>query len=152
MAATMDNFAFSDEKGNLIGVRTDTVTDSNWYLCQSWGEPPNDTICMAWEEVPGPPADSIFVDTILVGRLDTTKVALDDGSLTILSGLCGDVNNNGTVNILDVTYLINYLYKGGPPPPIPYLADCNGKVGLNILDVTYLVNYLYKGGPPPDCW
>jgi len=30
------------------------------------------------------------------------------------AGNCGDVDNSGTINILDVTYLINYLYKTGP--------------------------------------
>ncbi|PKK82170.1 MAG: hypothetical protein CVT49_15085 [candidate division Zixibacteria bacterium HGW-Zixibacteria-1] len=32
------------------------------------------------------------------------------------AGDCGDVNNSGSINILDVTYLINYIYKGGPAP------------------------------------
>jgi len=63
----------------------------------------------------------------------------------------GDADGNGAHNILDITYIINYLYKGGPPP-IPYPlcsgdADCN--CSLNILDATYLIKYLYKGGPPP---
>jgi uncharacterized protein (TIGR02145 family) len=34
----------------------------------------------------------------------------------IFAGNCGDVNNNGPVNILDITYLINYVYRGGPEP------------------------------------
>ncbi len=29
---------------------------------------------------------------------------------------CGDVNNSGTLNILDVSYIINFLYKDGPSP------------------------------------
>jgi hypothetical protein len=63
----------------------------------------------------------------------------------------GDANNTGTHNILDCTYLISYLYKGGPAP-VPYevcSGDANKTCGINILDVTYLINYLYKGGPPP---
>lgn len=62
----------------------------------------------------------------------------------------GDANNDGTINQLDITYIIDYLYKGGPPPePDPLMgdADCNGIVVL--LDVTYLISYLYKGGPEP---
>jgi hypothetical protein len=65
--------------------------------------------------------------------------------------LPGDANNTGTHNILDCTYLISYLYKGGPPP-IPYAlcsGDANCSCTINILDVTYLINYLYKGGLPP---
>jgi hypothetical protein len=63
----------------------------------------------------------------------------------------GNADGEGSHNILDVTHIINYLYKEGPAP-IPYEAcsgdaDCNCIV--NILDVTYLINYLYKEGPEP---
>jgi len=60
----------------------------------------------------------------------------------------GDANGDGAINILDATYLINYLYRDGPPPD-PYAGDINGDGSINILDVTYLINYLYKDGPPP---
>nr|MBN2276935.1 fibronectin type III domain-containing protein [candidate division Zixibacteria bacterium] len=30
--------------------------------------------------------------------------------------ICGDINNDNGLNILDVTYFIYYLYKSGPPP------------------------------------
>ena len=63
----------------------------------------------------------------------------------------GDSNNNGAVNILDVTYTISYLYKGGAAPPCPAEADANGNCAVNILDVTYTISYLYKGGPAPKC-
>ncbi|MFH2037029.1 MAG: hypothetical protein ABIJ45_11545 [Candidatus Zixiibacteriota bacterium] len=67
---------------------------------------------------------------------------------------CGDANNNAVLNILDITYLIAYLYKSGPAP-IPYncVGDPNGSANVNILDITYLIAYLYKSGPPPvtDC-
>jgi len=29
---------------------------------------------------------------------------------------CGDANGDSNVNILDITYLIGYLYMGGPAP------------------------------------
>jgi hypothetical protein len=63
----------------------------------------------------------------------------------------GDANNNGTVNIQDITYLINYLYKGGPQPPCLEEGDANGSGLTNIQDITYLINFLYKGGPAPKC-
>ena len=65
--------------------------------------------------------------------------------------LPGDATGNDIINILDITRLINYLYKGGPPP-IPYgtcSGDPNANCIVNILDITYLINFLYKGGPPP---
>jgi hypothetical protein len=63
----------------------------------------------------------------------------------------GDPNNNTVINILDITYLINFVYKGGPAP-IPYAlcsGDPNGNCVINILDITYLINFVYKGGPAP---
>jgi hypothetical protein len=63
----------------------------------------------------------------------------------------GDANGNTIINILDVAYLINYVYKGGPAPT-PYAlcsGDPNCNCVTNILDITYLIGYLYKGGPPP---
>ena len=65
--------------------------------------------------------------------------------------ICGDVNNSASVNILDVTALISYLYKGGTAPDPEASGDVNNSGSLNILDVTYLISYLYKGGPAPDC-
>jgi hypothetical protein len=66
-------------------------------------------------------------------------------------GLCGDINFSGTVNILDITQMINCLYKGGvcPNPMAPFDVDGNGL--NNISDITYLINFLYKGGPTPTC-
>ena len=65
--------------------------------------------------------------------------------------ICGDANDDDAVNILDITHLINYLYKGGPPPVPPEAADINSDSAVNILDITYLINYLYEGGPEPNC-
>ena len=61
----------------------------------------------------------------------------------------GDPNGNEAINLLDITFLINYLYKGGPPPIPEAAGDANCNGATNILDVTYLINYLYKGGNPP---
>jgi hypothetical protein len=63
----------------------------------------------------------------------------------------GEVDETPPVNILDVVYIINYLYKNGPNPQ-PYEicnsdADCD--CSTNILDVVFLINFLYKNGPSP---
>lgn len=62
--------------------------------------------------------------------------------------LMGDYDNSGYINILDVVYLINYIYKEGPAP-IPLIsADINCSGTIDILDVVYLINFIYKDGPP----
>jgi hypothetical protein len=63
----------------------------------------------------------------------------------------GNANGDAGVNILDITYLIGYLYKGGPAPSCMYNGDPNASCSINILDVTSLINYLYKSGSAPVC-
>jgi hypothetical protein len=69
----------------------------------------------------------------------------------ICSFTCGDANNDDTVNILDITFLIAYLYQGGDAPESEWAADPNGDGAINILDINYLIAYLYMGGPEPVC-
>lgn len=63
----------------------------------------------------------------------------------------GNANGAGIINILDATYLISNLYKGGAvPAPYPKCSgDANCNCIVNILDVTYLISFLYKGGSAP---
>ncbi len=64
---------------------------------------------------------------------------------------CGDANADGVIDVGDLVYLINYLFKSGPLPK-PYQAgdaNCSGTVDIG--DVVYIINYLFKGGPPPTC-
>ncbi|MEW6499122.1 MAG: dockerin type I domain-containing protein, partial [Cyanobacteriota bacterium] len=57
----------------------------------------------------------------------------------------GDPNADFTVNVTDVIYLVNYFFKGGPPPiPGLFAADVNCDDLRNVTDVIYLVNYLFK--------
>ena len=67
------------------------------------------------------------------------------------SEICGDVNNDDQLTVSDVVYLINYLFKGGPPPNPVLIGDANGDDEVTISDVVYLINYLFKSGPPPVC-
>jgi hypothetical protein len=95
----------------------------------------------------------------------------------------GDVNASDTLDlptldVSDLVYLINYLYKGGPAP-LPFAdqgdVDAKGPFGaypcdkldincpkenVDLSDLIYLLNYIYRGGPPPldrvrfieQCW
>lgn len=64
---------------------------------------------------------------------------------------CGDINKDGRITASDVIYLINFLFKSGPPPDPLHNADVNGDGHINVTDAVYLINYLFKGGPPPAC-
>lgn len=64
---------------------------------------------------------------------------------------CGDINKDGVISILDVVSLINYKYKGGPPPSPLAIGDVNQSGEIDILDVISIINFKYKDGPPLDC-
>jgi hypothetical protein len=56
------------------------------------------------------------------------------------------VNGDGSVNISDVTALIDLLLGGGTISNPA--ADCNQDNGINISDVTALIDYLLAGNWP----
>jgi len=56
-----------------------------------------------------------------------------------------------TVGINDAVFLIDYIYRMGPPPD-PYLdgdANCDGEI--NVVDPIYIINHIFHGGPPICC-
>jgi subtilisin family serine protease len=61
----------------------------------------------------------------------------------------GDVNGSGQITSSDIIYLINYLFKSGPPPVTLNAADADGSCAIAAADVIYLVNYVFKGAAPP---
>jgi len=95
------------------------------------------------------------------GMVDLATTNGDANAVGVLwnyvDGICGDFNDppggDGGVNIADLTFLVAYLFSGGPSPDPLCLADVNCDCGVNIADLTYLVAYMFRGGPPPcpDC-
>ncbi len=68
----------------------------------------------------------------------------------------GIIMPGGPVDVADVTYLVDYLFNGGAPPPCEIEGNVDGVIGpggpIDIADLTYLVAYLFSGGPePPSC-
>ena len=86
------------------------------------------------------------------GELDTTKVTITDGSLTVLVPICGDIDgSDGNPNVADLTYFVEYLFFEEPPPPVIEMANVDGDDGINVADLIYLVDFLFFSGPAPDC-
>jgi serine protease len=70
------------------------------------------------------------------------------GLITVCS-VRGDVNQSGTINVVDLSYLVQFLFQGGPSPVPLTSGDVNCSGGTNVVDLVYLVNRLFSGGPPP---
>jgi Dockerin type I domain len=72
-------------------------------------------------------------------------------------GLLGNVDGSASdnINIVDVTFLVNFLFAGGPPPPCIKEANLSGDVGnnINIVDLTKFVGFMFGGlGNVPNCY
>jgi len=97
-----------------------------------------------------------------VARVEDAVGATDEKPLTLIvvpSYICGDIDGitgpGGPIDVADLTYLVAYLFQGGPPPPVIAAANVDGIVGpggpVDVADLTYLVAYLFQGGPEPVC-
>jgi aminopeptidase N len=60
-----------------------------------------------------------------------------------------DIVYDGVLNLVDIMYLIDYIFKSGPEPPLLKCADVNCENEVTVSDVVYLINYVLKNGPPP---
>jgi len=62
----------------------------------------------------------------------------------------GDINNDGNQDISDLTYLVAYLFTGGPIPPCPEQANIdNDSAGsIDVSDLTLFVSYIFGVGFP----
>ena len=61
----------------------------------------------------------------------------------------GDDDADGDLDVSDVIYEINFLFKGGPRPKPPEVGDVNCDNDHSVSDVIYKINFLFKGGPKP---
>jgi hypothetical protein len=140
------------------------------YLPATQGPIDNETRWNQAVQIGGPPIpsapgrpDSMHISGFLpgAGYYFAIKVIDESGCCSALSNspllyaeqgdwIAGDANNSGTVDGLDMVYLLNYFRGGGPPPPDPQLrADCNGNCEVNGVDAVYLVLFLRGDGDPP---
>jgi hypothetical protein len=61
----------------------------------------------------------------------------------------GDVNATSDVDIVDILFVIGYVFYDGTPPSPLFSgdADCTGEIDYD--DVVYLIEYLFSGGCSP---
>lgn len=68
-----------------------------------------------------------------------------------LAYICGDANNDQSVNIGDAVHISYYIFKDGPAPIPEEAGNANCDDSVNIGDAVYLLNFIFKHGPPPCC-
>ena len=110
--------------GILDDAQTCTGIDNEWELC----------------------TPELFSSTdIMMHELITDPVheipqLAPDGNYCPFTGLMGDINGDGTLDILDVVSMVNIILGNSPTSSA---ADMNGDGIINILDVISLVNSIF---------
>lgn len=70
---------------------------------------------------------------------------------TLIECMCGDVNADEEVTIVDVVYMINWLFNSGHDLCPEMMGEANPVRGVSISDVVYLINFVFNSGPEPKC-
>ncbi len=142
-----------DTIDNIEGADS-LVIDTFWVYWYCAERNLNDS-CIQWIDTLEQDAESIWIYNKPWTRRDTLVSFYHNGKLVVEPStpcLCGDVNNDGSVNVGDVVFLSNFIFHQGPAPLYYDCADCNHNDGLvNVGDAVYLVQHIFKSGPAPDC-
>ena len=79
------------------------------------------------------------------GAANNTLLYVDNVRLLAKKAAPGDVNNDGVVNIVDVTSTISYILGQNPDIFWFEAADVNGDNEINIVDVTSIIDMILGG-------
>jgi len=64
----------------------------------------------------------------------------------------GDCNSDGTINVGDAVFLVNYIFKEGQAPNPVSNGDANCDDAINVGDAVSIINFVFKGGSAPGCY
>ena len=103
---------------------------------------------------PRPVGASVRVDKLSVGVVGESEPAPGPEKPSFKRG---DANDDGTVNIADGVFVLNFLFTEIVSElPCPEAGDTNDDGGVNISDGLFILNYLFVGNgqappaPGPD--
>jgi len=81
---------------------------------------------------------------------DTGIVEVSTSHNCFSTWMIGDVDMTRDVNVADLVYMVDFLFRGGPPITPEFVGDVDQSCNFNVADLVYMVDYLFKGGPDPQ--
>jgi len=91
-----------------------------------------------------PVIDTIWSEYKVTGRFQDGYAFETTGQVTLVGYLSGDVNVDGSVDISDLMYLIDYFFRSGPAPVMPQPADLDGNTVLDISDLVLMIQHQFS--------
>ena len=117
-----------------------------------------------WQVISGGATNGSSTNYSLMGTVGQTAVGVGSStSYTVNHGywqdfsggtccnLAGDFNDDGSVDVSDLTAMVDFMFGGGPAAPCPDEADVDASCGIDISDLTFRVDWMFGGGAPPVC-
>ncbi len=164
------SFAFSESYIESVSAGSRTY---HWVIDDPTGfEPvrnaiaPGDSLELTIRTVCGQPGEYLIPDRATVFFAGGGGYfAVNDGAAPMVTVLpCCEIRGNvdgndesgGPIDVADLTYLVAYIFRLGPPPPCEEQANVDGSTEeasrVNIADVSTLAAYLFRNtAPPPPC-
>lgn len=105
------------------------------------------------ENAPPDPPETLpdVHNLVMLGDSPVRPVLDEGGGIDIRRGFIrGDANKDDGVDISDPVYLLDYIFRGGRPPPCFDAADANNDTRIDISDPIWVLNYEFRGGPQPS--
>ena len=82
---------------------------------------------------------------------NTGTLALDGMDSECCVGMRGNADGdpNDSVDLMDLLFLVEWLWNGGEDPPCKKEANVDGLAEVDAMDLVYLVEYFWNSGPAP---
>lgn len=108
------------------------------------------TTALLWSDLIGSPE----IENIVVVLGQSLSVEKIDGVVELLPATTtpfvrGDCNEDGSPNLADAVWLLNYLFANGPSRDCLAACDTNDDTTVGLVDAILLLQYWMSGGPPP---
>jgi hypothetical protein len=93
------------------------------------------------------------IEFISIRARDANNSPLDfegvDSWARVCEYLLADANGDGSINVSDAVFIINYIFVSGSAPYPLLVADANCDDLVNVSDAVYIINYIFVDGDPP---
>ncbi len=75
-----------------------------------------------------------------VGAVDTKALSLEINPAFI----CGDADDDGAVNLVDILLVIGFVYNAGDPPVYMNAADVDSSGNIDLIDILAIIGVVYN--------